>query len=113
VLKVGEDPFVAGVVDRCGRKLDANALLQALVRAVKRGSGEVVQGSPALSIRREGSQWHVTTAQGDWRAPVLVSATGAWADKTAALAGVRPLGLSPLRRTIIVLDPPQGVSVAD
>ena len=113
VLKVGDDAIVAGVVDRGGRKLDANALLQAFVRAVKRGGGEVMQGSPALSIRREGSQWHVTTAQGDWRAPVLVNATGAWADKTAALAGVRPLGVSPLRRTIIVFDPPEGVSVAD
>ena len=41
-------------------------------------------------------------------APVLVNAAGAWADRVALRAGATPLGLSPRRRTIIVVDPPQG-----
>lgn len=113
VMRVGPEAIVAGVVDRGGRKLDANALLQAYARAVKRGGGEVVHSASATSIRREGGLWCVTTEQGEWRASVLVNATGAWADETAKLAGVRPLGVSPLRRTIIVFDPPEGVAVAD
>jgi D-arginine dehydrogenase len=40
-----------------------------------------------------------------------VNAAGAWADRVAELAGVRPLGLSPKRRTIIVVDPPAGIDV--
>lgn len=113
VLKVGGDGVVAGVVDHGGRKLDAHGLLQAFFRAVRKGGGEIMQGSPVTSIRHDGSQWHVTTSQGSWRAPVIVNATGAWADRTAELAGVRPLGISPLRRTIIVFDPPEGISVGD
>jgi D-arginine dehydrogenase len=42
---------------------------------------------------------------------VLVNAAGAWADGLARLAGVEPLGLKPLRRTIIVVDPPRGTDV--
>ena len=31
----------------------------------------------------------------------LVDAAGAWADEIAALAGVRPIGLQPMRRTVV------------
>jgi D-arginine dehydrogenase len=55
----------------------------------------------------------VRSEQGDvYEAPVLVNAAGAWADKIAALAGVKPIGLQPKRRTIIVFDAPEGVDVA-
>ena len=37
----------------------------------------------------------------------------AWADRMAELAGVAPLGLSPKRRTIIVVDPPAEHDVRD
>ncbi|MCA3451149.1 MAG: FAD-binding oxidoreductase [Rhodobacter sp.] len=37
-------------------------------------------------------------------ARVVVNATGAWADHVAALAGVRPIGLVPKRRTAIIVD---------
>jgi D-arginine dehydrogenase len=42
-----------------------------------------------------------------------VNAAGAWADAVAGMAGVRPLGLRPLRRTIIVVDSPVGADVRD
>jgi D-arginine dehydrogenase len=54
----------------------------------------------------------VTDESGDgWSAPVLIDAAGAWADGVAALAGLPPLRLQPLRRTIIVVDPPPGADV--
>jgi D-arginine dehydrogenase len=55
----------------------------------------------------------VVTEAGERRtAPVLVNAAGAWADQVAQLAGVAPLGLQPKRRTIIVVDPPDGRDVS-
>jgi D-arginine dehydrogenase len=45
-------------------------------------------------------------------AALVVNAAGAWADEIAALAGVRPLGLQPYRRTAVLVDPPQGVTVS-
>jgi D-arginine dehydrogenase len=46
-----------------------------------------------------------------YEAPVVVNAAGAWCDEIAKLAGVRPIGLVPKRRTAITLDPPAGVDI--
>lgn len=54
--------------------------------------------------RREDGVWHLTTESGqDFAAAVLVNAAGAWADEVAAMAGARPLGIQPLRRTVAQL----------
>lgn len=48
--------------------------------------------------------WDMVTADGDtFRAATLVNAAGAWADKAATIAGVKPLGIAPKRRTVIQL----------
>jgi D-arginine dehydrogenase len=66
-------------------------------------------GERVASITRERSTWTVTTERGSrWSTPLLVNAAGAWADRLAEMAGVQPIGLTPLRRTIIVVDPPEG-----
>ena len=39
-------------------------------------------------------------------APIIVNAAGAWADEFAASANVKPLGLQPKRRTVILVAPP-------
>jgi D-arginine dehydrogenase len=58
--------------------------------------------SPEGEGRQEG--WRLRTAAGDFTASIVVDAAGAWGDDLAALAGVAPLGLTPLRRTMVVLD---------
>jgi D-arginine dehydrogenase len=48
--------------------------------------------------------WWLQLADGRQAAcTILVNAAGAWADMVAELAGVRPLGIAPLRRTIAQL----------
>jgi D-arginine dehydrogenase len=65
------------------------------------------------AIDRQGEGWRLRSEDGgEWAAPILVDAAGAWADRIAALAGVDPIGLRPMRRTIIVVDPPAGTDVA-
>jgi D-arginine dehydrogenase len=77
---------------------------------IRSTGGEVLTGRRIAAIRQRSGDWQVATEGGEhWTAPVLVNASGAWADAVAALAGVRPLGLKPLRRTIIVFDPPQSL----
>lgn len=50
---------------------------------------------------RDGSGWLLRLADGrEVRAGVLVNAAGAWADGVAAIAGARPLGIAPYRRTV-------------
>jgi len=61
------------------------------------------------AAEREGGTWRLGFGRaGEVRAGVLVDAAGAWADSVAALAGARPLGIAPLRRTVAQLrtDPP-------
>lgn len=98
-----------GLLDPTGLKLDADALLQSFARAVRASGGEICTGAAVAAIERRNELWVVN---GRHAAPILVNAAGAWADAIAALAGVAPLGLSPKRRTIIAVDPPQGVDIS-
>ncbi len=112
VLRFGESGVVAGLVDTGGRRLDPDALLQGYARRVRERGGAIMLGARVAEVTRDGAGWSVRTAAGErWSAPVIVNAAGAWADRVAAMAGVRPLGLEPKRRTIIVLDAPAGHDV--
>jgi D-arginine dehydrogenase len=56
------------------------------------------------AAQREGEHWRLSFGRaGEARARVLVNAAGAWADPVATIAGARPLGIQPLRRTVAQL----------
>ena len=113
-LRTGGEAAVAGIVFGDGLRLDSDAMLQVFARSVRSAGGQVLMGRRVNGIDRAGGGWHVSTENGEaWSAPVVVNAAGAWADAVAVLAGVRPLGLRPLRRTIITVDPPEGADVRD
>jgi D-arginine dehydrogenase len=79
-----------------------------LARARERGV-ELRTSVRLDAAEREGEGWRLSFGRaGEARARVLVDAAGAWADEVAALAGVRPLGIVPYRRTVSQLrvDPP-------
>jgi len=103
---------VHGIADRHGIRLDPHAMLQGNVRQLRRSGGELVTGARVSSVRYNGGTWQVTTEAGaEFSAPVLINAAGAWADVVAGLAGVRPIGLQPKRRTIITFDAPAGTDL--
>ena len=110
-LRTGGDAIVAGLLYPDGLRLDSDAMLQSFARTIRAEGGEVLTGRRIEAIAPEGSGWKVQAGGESWTAPVVVDAAGAWADAVAALAGVRPLGLKPLRRTIIVVDAPDGADV--
>ena len=112
VLKAGPGGIVAGLLDTSGRKLDSDLLLQASARDVRRAGGEVLTDAGSLSITRSGERWIVETPGETLSARFIVDAAGAWADEVARGAGVRPLGLQPMRRTIIGFDPPVGLDIS-
>jgi D-arginine dehydrogenase len=110
-LRWAPEAVVGAFVHREGLRLEPNALLQGYARAIKAAGGEIVSGARVASI---GPRWQVRTEAGDsYEAPILINAAGAWADRVAAMAGVRPLGLKPLRRTIIGFDAPPAADVRD
>jgi D-arginine dehydrogenase len=101
-------PAVAGggVFEPDARSIDVAALLQGYVAGARRRGATVLTGAPmtgASRIETAGAGWRVTVeGAGALEADVIVNAAGAWGDTVAALAGVAPVGLRPLRRTAFV-----------
>jgi D-arginine dehydrogenase len=113
VLRIGPGDAEHGFIDRTALKLDGHGLLQVYSHQLRAAGGEIHGNSRIASIGRTGQAWQVRTERGDtYDAPVLINAAGAWGDSIATLAKVRPIGLQPKRRTIIVFDAPEGVDVA-
>ncbi|MEO7602144.1 MAG: FAD-dependent oxidoreductase [Sphingomicrobium sp.] len=112
LLKVGDQGSVRGIADRDCLKIDQHALMQGFGRQLRARGGRVVTGTRAAAIERMRGCWQVTSESGErFEAPILVNAAGAWSDSVAILAGVTPIGLRPLRRTIITFDAPDGADL--
>jgi D-arginine dehydrogenase len=103
----------AALIDHGSLKLDTNAMLQAHVATIRAHRGAVIPQARVALIRHERGRWVAVRADGTRHAaPVLVNAAGAWADVIAKMAGVRPIGIEPRRRTVISLPGPEGVDVS-
>ncbi|WP_414901377.1 NAD(P)/FAD-dependent oxidoreductase [Sphingomonas flavalba] len=80
------------------------AALHALYLGRARAAGaELVRASPLRAAERRGGAWQLTAGERQHEAEILVDAAGAWADPVAALAGARPIGIQPCRRTMVQL----------
>jgi D-arginine dehydrogenase len=93
--------------------IDVDALQQGYLRMLKAAGGRLLTQAKAVGMTRADGLWRVSTDAGDYSAPTVVNAAGAWADVVAGLAGVAPVGLQPLRRTAILVEPPAGFDIAD
>ncbi|TFZ06206.1 FAD-binding oxidoreductase [Ramlibacter henchirensis] len=92
--------------------MDVHAIHQGYLRGVRRSGGRIVTDAEVRALRHDGTAWTVETAAGTFGAPALVNAAGAWADVLGQLAGARPLGLQPKRRSAFIFAPPPGVDVS-
>src|SRR5262249_17732726 len=72
---------------------------------LKRKGGELVCRAEAQGFEYRGGKWHVRTPAGEFSAPVVINAAGAWADVIAERIGAKPVGLQPMRRTAIAFVP--------
>jgi len=91
--------------------IDTNRLIQNFARELRGNGGALLTGHLATSISHDGGGWRVETDRGDFAAPVLVNAAGAWVDAVARMAGVAPIGFTPLRRSMARLPAPGGHDV--
>ncbi|PLW69911.1 FAD-binding oxidoreductase [Seongchinamella sediminis] len=92
--------------------MDVHALHEGYLRALRERGGRLLSNVAISGLERRGAAWCVETPDASYSAPLLVNAAGAWADEVAALAGVDGIGLTPLRRTAVLLDPPAGCDVS-
>lgn len=92
--------------------IDTDLLMQHLVRAARGRGADILTRATAGQIRRDGGQWRVETPLGEFSAPVLVNAAGAWADRIAAQAGVAPVGIVARRRSMARIAVPGDLDVS-
>lgn len=79
-----------------------------------RAAGCVLRLNAEVSrLDRKSGRWQIRLRDGDTvTAATVVNAAGAWADVVAELAGARPVGLVPKRRTAFTFDSPAGLDPA-
>jgi D-arginine dehydrogenase len=102
------EAVAAAALDDSGRDMEVAAILQGYLRLLRRAGAQVVLGAGEVALHRQAGQWTVDSRAGRFQAPVLVNATGAWADVVARQAGARPVGLQPMRRTAMTIPAPEG-----
>jgi D-arginine dehydrogenase len=84
--------------------MDVHAIHQGFLRGLEAKGSSIVTDAAAQAVAARDGGWQVETRAGRFTAPVLVNAAGAWADETARLAGLPPLGLIPKRRTGVIVE---------
>lgn len=100
------DAIAAASIEHDAFDIDVAAIHQGFLKQLRGQGGALALRSRAGRIWHEKGAWHAETAAGEtYAAPVLVNAAGAWGDEVARLAGVKPIGLQPKRRTALIIDP--------
>jgi len=107
-----EDYLAGAVLDPEAMDMDVHAIHWGFIRGMRARGGRLITGAELTGLSREGGEWSVRTAAGDFAAPVVVNAAGAWCDVVGAMAGAAPIGLVPKRRTAFIFDPPPGAEIA-
>ncbi|TFY85097.1 FAD-binding oxidoreductase [Pseudomonas nabeulensis] len=96
--------------DPTASDIDTDALHQGYLRGIRRNGGEVLTDQAVQSLNRDAAGiWQVHTGEKTYTAPIIINAAGAWADRIGELAGARPIGLQPKRRSAFIFAGPEGV----
>ena len=90
--------------------IDVNSLHQGFLRGARSHGARLVCDAGVDRIEHVNDRWQVTVGARQWSAPILINAAGAWADEVAKMAGVRPIGLQPKRRSAFTFAPPEGMA---
>jgi D-arginine dehydrogenase len=104
-VPIFQDHMHHGLLDDSGGDLDVDAILQGYLKLLRNNGGELITAAKVQSLETKNT-WQVGTSRGTFSAPIIVNAAGAWADGIAATAGLQPIGLTPMRRTALLVDPP-------
>lgn len=92
--------------------IDTDLLIQTLGRAARAAGARFVTSARVTAITRGAAGWRVDWPGGSALAATVVNAAGAWADRVAGMAGVAPLDLVPLRRSMARIPAPAGRDVS-
>lgn len=98
----------AALLDETAADIDVMAVHQHYLKSFREAGGLLRTSAGVSAMTYDSANWRVDTAQGAFAAPVVINAAGAWADAVAQMAGAPPVGLVPMRRTALLVSPPEG-----
>ncbi|MSP89403.1 MAG: FAD-binding oxidoreductase [Alphaproteobacteria bacterium] len=91
--------------------IDVNALHRGYLKLAKSRNTRILIDAEVTAIARNGRDWQVESRAGTFTAPVVINAAGAWCDVIGRMAGLKPIGLVPKRRTAFTFDAPPGLTL--
>ena len=105
------DSYQDAVLDSQTLSLDIHNLLDGHRRKVLERQGTIRTRSRLQSAISNSNGWSISLADGEThQCDILVNAAGAWADHVARACGVKPINLTPKRRTALHVKPAQDPS---
>ena len=91
--------IVGGVVEPGAADIDVHELHVGFLKGLRARGGTIITSAGVTGLRSTGAGWSVASTAGSHEVDVVVNAAGAWCDVVGTLAGARPIGLVPHRRT--------------
>ena len=98
------DDYVEALWVPSCRDIDVAGAHQLFLKIARTAGAELRCAAPLERAERIATGWRLTAGGQQLEAGILVSAAGAWADRVAAIAGVSPIGVQPLRRTVVQVE---------
>jgi D-arginine dehydrogenase len=84
--------------------MDVHAIHNGYLKGLRARGGTIINDAELLGLERRNGAWQARTSVGEARAPIVINAAGAWADIVGRMAGAKPIGLVPKRRTAFTFD---------
>ena len=102
-----------GAIFEEAEDMDVAAIHGGFLKGARAAGGVLRLNAEVATLERRNGSWRIGLGDGESVvAANIVNASGAWADVVAALAGARPVGLVPKRRTAFTFDAPSGLDLA-
>lgn len=92
--------------------MDVAAIHAGFLRGARAAGGVLRLNAEVSALDRKDGVWTIRLRDGETiSATNIVNASGAWADVLGGLAGTKPVGLVPKRRTAFTFDAPAGAEL--
>ena len=102
-----------GAIFEEAEDMDVAAIHGGFLKGARAAGAVLSLNAEVVDLDRRDRRWTVRLRDGEAvAAGTIVNASGAWADVLAEIAGARPVGLVPKRRTAFTFDAPPGVDLA-
>ncbi len=93
--------------------IDTDLLIQNFARDARAAGAEIRTNAAVTAIEKTTSGWGITSGDARIETKTLINAAGAWADEIAKLAGIKPINLTPYRRSMARIPAPNGLDVSN